>query len=229
MPMGKSAAAVKAELQRVLASELAARKFSYPRSDGSQWTLALKDVVERAADLEMAYNPNDCVELRWGARARSEEALDLQAAGAVGAARQDDQVPRLVQRAAPSAARLAVCGRVQILTMQFYFLDLLLIASRYALCGAISRCGPATPRHAAALVAKLFAGRLRFLRKGRRRHGYEADRESDQKRFRHWLPIFFLPGLQCSAIAPAKKRPGITAGPFAWQGHPAAPRVSARS
>ena len=67
MPRGKSVAAVKAELQSVLASELAARKFSYPRSDGSQWTLALKDVVDRAVDLEMAYNPNDCVELRWGA------------------------------------------------------------------------------------------------------------------------------------------------------------------
>lgn len=74
MPMGKSAAAVKAELQSVLASELATRKFSYPRSDGSQWTLALKDVIDRSTDLEMAYNPNDCVELRWGAPTRSEEA-----------------------------------------------------------------------------------------------------------------------------------------------------------
>jgi hypothetical protein len=74
MPMGKSAAAVKAELQSVLASELATRKFSYPRSDGSQWTLALKDVIDRSAELEMAYNPNDCVELRWGAPARSDEA-----------------------------------------------------------------------------------------------------------------------------------------------------------
>jgi hypothetical protein len=74
MPAGKTATAVKAELQSVLASELAARKFSYPRSDGSQWTLALKDVIERAGDLEMAYNPNDCVELRWGARAGSDEA-----------------------------------------------------------------------------------------------------------------------------------------------------------
>src|SRR5260370_15056634 len=35
----KSVAEVKAELQRVLASELATRKFSYPRSDGSAWTL----------------------------------------------------------------------------------------------------------------------------------------------------------------------------------------------
>ena len=35
MPAGKSAAQVQAELQAVLASELAARKFAYPRSDGS--------------------------------------------------------------------------------------------------------------------------------------------------------------------------------------------------
>ena len=74
MPSGKSVADVKAELQSVLASELAARKFSYPRSDGSAWTLALKDVLERATDLEMAYNLNDCVELRWGAPEKSEEA-----------------------------------------------------------------------------------------------------------------------------------------------------------
>ena len=74
MPEEKSVADVKAELERVLASELSARKFSYTRSDGSAWTLALKDVVDRAADLEMAYNLNDCVELRWGAPDRSDEA-----------------------------------------------------------------------------------------------------------------------------------------------------------
>jgi hypothetical protein len=74
MPRDKSVAEVKAELQRVLASELATRKFSYPRSDGSAWTLTLRDVIDRAIDLEMAYNPNDCVELRWGAPAKSDEA-----------------------------------------------------------------------------------------------------------------------------------------------------------
>jgi hypothetical protein len=74
MPKDKSVAEVKAELQSVLASELAARKFSYTRSDGSAWTLTLKDVFDRMAVLEMAYNPNDCVELRWGAPARSTEA-----------------------------------------------------------------------------------------------------------------------------------------------------------
>jgi hypothetical protein len=74
MPEDKSVAAVKAELQSVLASELSARKFTYTRSDGSAWTLALKDVVDRAADLEMGYNLNDCVELRWAAPANSDEA-----------------------------------------------------------------------------------------------------------------------------------------------------------
>jgi hypothetical protein len=74
MPMGKSAATVKAELESVLASELASRRFAYTRSDGSPWTLALRDVFERATALEMAYNPNDCVELRWGAPEGSQEA-----------------------------------------------------------------------------------------------------------------------------------------------------------
>jgi len=74
IPAGKSAAEMKTELQGVLASELAARKVTYTRSDGSQWTLSVKDVVDRATDFEMAYNPNDCVELRWGAPENSEEA-----------------------------------------------------------------------------------------------------------------------------------------------------------
>jgi hypothetical protein len=75
MPKEKSIADVKVELESVLASELPARKFSYIRSDGSSWTLTVKDVIDRAGALEMAYNPNDCVELRWGASEKSEEAL----------------------------------------------------------------------------------------------------------------------------------------------------------
>ena len=108
MPEGKSVAAVKAELESVLATELAARKFAYTRSDGSAWTLALKDVVDRTAALEMAYNLNDCVELRWGAPDEERGGGDVQAAGAGRAARQDDGVPHLVPRAPPPAARLAV-------------------------------------------------------------------------------------------------------------------------
>lgn len=74
MPAGKSPAEVKADLQRVLDKELPARKFTYMRSDGSPWTLTLKDIFDRMTDLEMAYNPNDCVELRWGAAPNSQEA-----------------------------------------------------------------------------------------------------------------------------------------------------------
>jgi hypothetical protein len=74
MPPGKSVADVKAELDSTLAAELAAHKFTYTRSNGTQWTLTLKDVLDREADLEMAYNPNDCAEMRWGAPAGSEEA-----------------------------------------------------------------------------------------------------------------------------------------------------------
>ena len=74
MPAGKSVADVKSELQSVLVSELSSRKFAYPRSDGSAWSLTLRHVIDRAADLEMAYNLNDCVERRWGAPENSEEA-----------------------------------------------------------------------------------------------------------------------------------------------------------
>jgi len=74
MPPGQSVTDVKAQLQDALTSELAARKFTYTRSDGSRWTLTLKDVIDRMPDFEMAYNPNDCVELRWAAPAGSDEA-----------------------------------------------------------------------------------------------------------------------------------------------------------
>jgi hypothetical protein len=73
MPSQKQAQDVKADLERRLESELAARKFAYTRSDGSEWTLTLADVVRRSADLEVAYNVNDCAEVRWGAPAGSDE------------------------------------------------------------------------------------------------------------------------------------------------------------
>jgi len=56
-----------AALEAALARELDRRRFTYVGSDGSPVELRLRDVVERAARLEVAYNPNDCVEVRWGA------------------------------------------------------------------------------------------------------------------------------------------------------------------
>lgn len=74
MPPGKTPEEVKAELEETLLTELSKRKFSYKRSDGSSWTLSLDDLLVRINDLEMAYNINDCAEMRWGALEGSEEA-----------------------------------------------------------------------------------------------------------------------------------------------------------
>jgi len=45
----------------------------YERSDGSQWTLRLADVIARVDAFEIGYNPNDCPEVRWGAPTGSPE------------------------------------------------------------------------------------------------------------------------------------------------------------
>ena len=73
MPPGRSPAQVRADLEALLRAESAARRLDYTRSDGSAWTLTLAEVLARAEALEMAYNPNDCIEVRWGARAGSAE------------------------------------------------------------------------------------------------------------------------------------------------------------
>jgi hypothetical protein len=70
---GRGFEELRAELDARLTRELADRRFAYTRSDGSAWTLRLEDVVARKAALEIAYNPNDCVEHRWGAPEGSEE------------------------------------------------------------------------------------------------------------------------------------------------------------
>ncbi len=62
------------ELAATLTSELSSRSIAYTRSDGSAWTLTLEEVAARAGAFEMAYNPNDCVELRWAAPPDSPEA-----------------------------------------------------------------------------------------------------------------------------------------------------------
>ena len=70
-----SAAALRSELEAMLELELSRRSFQYQRSDGTPWTLRLSDVIARAEALEVAYNPNDCVEKRWGAEEGSIEVM----------------------------------------------------------------------------------------------------------------------------------------------------------
>ena len=111
MPAGESPKAVEAELEAMLARELEARRFAYTRSDGSAFELKLADVVKREGALEMAYDPNDCVEVTMGGRARQ---------------RRDEAVPasRVVSpgaRDAESTARGSTRARARLATRMWRF------------------------------------------------------------------------------------------------------------
>jgi len=71
---GRSAAAVRVELEELAKSWRLEYKLSYDASDGVRRTLTLQDIVDRSSFLEVAYNPNDCPEIRWGAPHGSTEA-----------------------------------------------------------------------------------------------------------------------------------------------------------
>lgn len=73
IPSGTSPEKLKGELEQLLGEELKRRSVSYTRSDGSRFALTLESVVARGAAYEMTYNPNDCVEYRWGAAPGSDE------------------------------------------------------------------------------------------------------------------------------------------------------------
>jgi hypothetical protein len=90
MPEDRSGAQVSAGLEELLTTQLSDRRFTYVRTDGSEWALTLKDVVDRRAALEMAYDPNDCVETRWGAPPGSDESSTCHAHAPA------DQVARMV-------------------------------------------------------------------------------------------------------------------------------------
>lgn len=64
---------VRRELDRLLEKRAAELSITYHRSDGSPWVLTLQDVFRRKEAFEMSYNPNDSVEVRWGAPERSDE------------------------------------------------------------------------------------------------------------------------------------------------------------
>jgi len=63
----------KDKLQALLDKKVAALTITYTRSDGSLQELTLAEVLQRIDAFEMAYNPNDCVEIRWGAPENSAE------------------------------------------------------------------------------------------------------------------------------------------------------------
>jgi hypothetical protein len=62
-----------ADLDQTLSTALAARRLRYTRTDGSSFELTLAQVVQRSEAIEVGYNPNDCIEARWGAPLNSDE------------------------------------------------------------------------------------------------------------------------------------------------------------
>jgi hypothetical protein len=63
---GGRAADAAAEIEGTLALRSERESVTYTRTDGSQARLTLKDIYDRRPGLEVAYNPNDCIERRWG-------------------------------------------------------------------------------------------------------------------------------------------------------------------
>lgn len=68
-----SAPQVKNEIEQLHAQLITEKKIQYIRSNGEPWELSVADVLARKSAFEMGYNPNDCVEVRWGAVAGTEE------------------------------------------------------------------------------------------------------------------------------------------------------------
>ncbi len=61
------------EAKRLIDEALSSNFIVYKNSKGEPVQLSMKAIVERAENLEMAYHPADCNELRWGAPKDSEE------------------------------------------------------------------------------------------------------------------------------------------------------------
>lgn len=64
---GEGPAQAAARIERLHGQQIHARGIDYSRSDASPWRLSLAEILARRPGLEVGYNPNDCVERRWGA------------------------------------------------------------------------------------------------------------------------------------------------------------------
>jgi hypothetical protein len=64
---GEGPASAVARIERLHERQLQTQSLTYTRSDGSPWRLSLAEIYDRRPGLEVGYNPNDCVERRWGA------------------------------------------------------------------------------------------------------------------------------------------------------------------
>jgi hypothetical protein len=64
---------IKNKLQLLLEKQVSELTVGYTRSDGTLHELTVAEILKRIDAFEMAYNPNDCIEIRWGAPENSGE------------------------------------------------------------------------------------------------------------------------------------------------------------
>ena len=73
LSMMQSAAHAKKNVQALLDKKLSELSITYTRTNGSPQKLTMGEIIKRKDAFEMAYNPNDGVEIRWGAPENSVE------------------------------------------------------------------------------------------------------------------------------------------------------------
>lgn len=73
LPLLQSPEHVKKNLEELLARKMSELSITYIRTNGVNQNLTLGEILRRKEAFEMAYNPNDGIEIRWGAPENSEE------------------------------------------------------------------------------------------------------------------------------------------------------------
>jgi hypothetical protein len=73
IPAISSPAKTKEKLQKILAQKGSELSITYTRTNGSLQKLTIIEILNRRDEFEMAYNPNDGIEIRWGAPEKSDE------------------------------------------------------------------------------------------------------------------------------------------------------------
>ncbi len=73
MPVLQSPEKVKKNLETLLEKKLNELSITYIRTNGTEQRLTMAEILKRREAFEIAYNPNDGIEIRWGAPENSEE------------------------------------------------------------------------------------------------------------------------------------------------------------
>ena len=71
--MLKSPEHTKKDMEALLEKKLTELSITYTRTNGTEQRLTIAEILKRREAFEMAYNPNDGIEIRWGAPEKSKE------------------------------------------------------------------------------------------------------------------------------------------------------------